>query len=103
MVKKYSLVLFALLMSVMLIVGGCGGAEKKPEAKPEAKPAAAGPQTIKLAHVVNEKDGFHMAALKFKELVEQRTKGAVKIELFPNASLGDERTLIDRPQLSHSR
>ena len=30
----------------------------------------AAPQVIKLSHVVNEKDGFHIAALKFKELIE---------------------------------
>ena len=87
-----------LLVSGLLLatraLAGCGGADKKPEAKP-----AAGPQTIKLAHVVNEKDGFHIAALKFKELVEARTKGAVKVEVFPNASLGDERTLIEGMQI----
>ena len=93
--KKYSVFLFAILFSALFALAGCGGSEKKPE----AKPAAAGPQTIKLAHVVNEKDGFHIAALKFKSLVEERTKGAVKIELFPNASLGDERTLIEGMQI----
>ena len=34
------------------------------------------PMTIKLAHVVNEKDGFHIAATRFKEIVEDRTGGA---------------------------
>jgi len=56
-------------------------------------------RTIKLAHVVNEKDGFHVAALKFKELVEERTKGEIKIEIYPNASLGDERTLLEGMQI----
>ena len=92
--KKNALFLLSLLLVVVFAVAGCGGAEKKPEAKP-----AAGPQIIKLAHVVNEKDGFHIAALKFKELVEARTKGAVKVEVFPNASLGDERTLIEGMQI----
>ena len=92
--KKNALFLLSLLLIVVFAVAGCGGADKKPEAKP-----AAGPQTIKLAHVVNEKDGFHIAALKFKELVEERTKGNVKVEVFPNASLGDERTLIEGMQI----
>lgn len=96
MQKKYAVLFFVILMSTLLVVAGCGGGS--PEKKPEAKPAT-GPQTIKLAHVVNEKDGFHMAAVKFKTLVEERTKGAVKIELFPNASLGDERTLIEGMQI----
>ena len=57
------------------------------------------PMTIKLAHVVNEKDGFHIAATKFKELVEEGTGGKVSIELYPNAQLGDERTLLEGMQI----
>ena len=92
--KSVKMLLTSCLLIAAMALSGCGGAEKKPEAKP-----AAGPQTIKLAHVVNEKDGFHIAALKFKELVEARTKGADKVEVFPNASLGDERTLIEGMQI----
>ncbi len=51
--------------------------------------------TIKLAHVVNEKDAFHACALKFKELVEAGSKGELEIKIFPNATLGDERQLLE--------
>jgi len=54
---------------------------------------------IKFAHVVNEKDAFHVAALKFKELVESRTQGALTVTIFPNAKLGDERTLLERMKM----
>ncbi|WP_252108258.1 MULTISPECIES: TRAP transporter substrate-binding protein [unclassified Halomonas] len=57
------------------------------------------PVTLRLAHVVNEQDGFHMAATKFEELVEERTDGKVDIEIYPNASLGDERTLLEGMQI----
>ncbi|GAK61326.1 C4-dicarboxylate transport system (C4-dicarboxylate-binding protein) [Candidatus Vecturithrix granuli] len=57
----------------------------------------AAPQVIKLAHVVNEKDGFHVAAMKFKELVEAQSE--ITIELHPNADLGDERTLLEGMQI----
>ena len=57
------------------------------------------PVTLRLAHVVNEQDGFHIAAVKFQELVSKRTEGAVTIELYPNASLGDERTLLEGMQI----
>ena len=57
------------------------------------------PVTLRLAHVVNEQDGFHIAAVKFQELVAERTEGAVNIELYPNASLGDERTLLEGMQI----
>ncbi len=53
-------------------------------------------KVIKLSHVVNEKDGFHIAALKFKELVEANSD--YTIEIHPNAELGDERTLLEGMQ-----
>ncbi|SFP31437.1 TRAP transporter substrate-binding protein [Tranquillimonas alkanivorans] len=57
------------------------------------------PVTLRLAHVVNEQDGFHVAAEKFKELVEERTGGKVNIEIHPSATLGDERTLLEGMQI----
>ncbi len=57
------------------------------------------PVELRLAHVVNEEDGFHIAATRFEELVEERTQGKVDIEIYPNASLGDERTLLEGMQI----
>jgi len=54
---------------------------------------------IKLAHVVNEQDSFHLAATKFKELAEKYTNGEVKVTIYPNAVLGDERTLLERMKM----
>ena len=56
-------------------------------------------RVYRLGHVVNEKDGFHVAALKFKKLVEQRSKGRIQIQIYPNAVLGDERTLLEELQM----
>ncbi|QGM21757.1 DctP family TRAP transporter solute-binding subunit [Spiribacter sp. 2438] len=57
------------------------------------------PIELRLAHVVNEEDSFHIAAVRFQELVEERTDGTVSVELFPNAQLGDERTLLEGMQI----
>ena len=57
------------------------------------------PITLRLAHVVNEQDGFHLAATKFEELVEAGTDGKVDVEIFANATLGDERTLLEGMQI----
>lgn len=54
---------------------------------------------IKFAHVVNEKDAFHVAAEKFKELTEKNSKGEITVNIFPNAKLGDERTLLERMKM----
>ncbi len=56
-------------------------------------------KVYRLGHVVNEKDAFHVAAVKFKELVEKRSNGRIKIEIYPNAVLGDERTLLEGLQM----
>ena len=42
---------------------------------------------IKFSHVVAEQTPKGKAALKFKELAEQMTKGRVKVEVYPNSSL----------------
>lgn len=57
------------------------------------------PVNLRLAHVVNEQDGFHAAAVKFQELVSERSDGAITVEIFPNATLGDERTLLEGMQI----
>lgn len=60
-----------------------------------AASAAVAAVDIKLAHVVNENDAFHVCALKFKELVEAGSKGELTVTIYPNAQLGDERNLLE--------
>ncbi|MDK2926769.1 MAG: TRAP-type transport system periplasmic protein [Bacillota bacterium] len=97
-------VLGALVLALVLVVAGCSqpqqpAGQKPAESQGGQEQAADQPRTLRLAHVVNEKDGFHVAATKFKELVEQKTGGQVKIEIYPNATLGDERTLLEGMQM----
>ncbi len=93
--KRY----FALAMTLvfLLVAAGCGSA--KPDAKPAGAPTQPEVKTIKLAHVVNEKDPYHITALKYKEVVEAKSQGKIKVEVYPNASLGDERALIEGMQM----
>ncbi len=57
------------------------------------------PVSLRLAHVVNEEDGFHLAAERFRDLVDERTGGKISVEIVPNAQLGDERTLLEGMQI----
>ncbi len=77
--KKALIVLLAVCLSIALV----------------APVAMAKGTNIKIAHVVNEKDAFHVCALKFKEIVEEKTDGEVTVTIFPNAKLGDERALLE--------
>ena len=60
--------------------------------------------TLQLGTTVNEQDSFHVAAIKFAELVDERTNGEYKIEIYPNGTLGGEsdieykvRDLLENP------
>ncbi|PTW45629.1 MULTISPECIES: TRAP transporter substrate-binding protein [Rhodovulum] len=57
------------------------------------------PVTLRLAHVVNEKDAYQVAAVAFRDLVAERSGGKISVEIVPNATLGDERTLLEGMQI----
>jgi TRAP-type transport system periplasmic protein len=44
-------------------------------------------KTIKLGHLNTIDHPLHLGTVKFKEVVEAKTNGAVKVEIFPNAQL----------------
>ena len=96
--KRTGRIIIMTIICVSLLLIGCS---KKTAESDEsaAKEDTIKEQTIKLAHVVNEKDGFHIAAMKFEEIVEAKTDGKINIELYPNATLGDERTLLEGMQM----
>ena len=67
-------------------------AEPKPTPAPSAPSAstpkpAADPIVVRFSHVVAADSPKGKAALKFKSIAEERTKGRVKIEVHPNATL----------------
>lgn len=49
---------------------------------------------MKLGHLANEENSWHLAALKFAEEVKARTNGEIEIQIFPNDTLGKEVDLI---------
>jgi tripartite ATP-independent transporter DctP family solute receptor len=61
--------------------------------------AADKPIVMRLAHINSEMDPKHLEALKFKELVEKKTNGRVKIEVYGAGVLGDVREIIEGLQL----
>lgn len=54
---------------------------------------------IKFSHVVAPSTPKGKAALKFKELAELRTKGMVKVEVYPNSQLYKDREELEALQL----
>jgi C4-dicarboxylate-binding protein DctP len=70
---------FAALMSLLLI----------------SAPAFAEPVVIKFSHVVAVDTPKGQAAEYFKKLVEERSKGEIKVEVYPNSSLYDDRAALE--------
>ena len=60
---------------------------------------AADPIVIKFSHVVAQDTPKGKAADKFKELAEQYTKGAVKVEVYPNSTLYKDKEEMEALQL----
>ncbi len=57
------------------------------------------PIIIKFSHVVADDTPKGLAAKKFKQLAEERTKGAVKVEVYPNSQLYKDKEEMEALQL----
>lgn len=57
------------------------------------------PVVIKFSHVVAPDTPKGKAAEKFKQLVEERSKGAMKVEIYPNSQLYKDREELEALQL----
>lgn len=116
MKKNVRFVALALSAVMMMSLAGCGGKEaddsqsqETPAAAEEnngaegtdegAAAEAADATVLQLGTTVNEQDSFQVAAEKFAELVEERTNGAYKIEIYPNGTLGGERDMLESMQM----
>ncbi len=68
-------------------------------ALPSSALAAAAPIVIKFSHVVAQNTPKGQAADYFKKIAEERTKGRVKIEVYPNSQLYKDKEEMEALQL----
>lgn len=54
---------------------------------------------IKLGHVTNDQSAIHKGAVKFKELVEEKSNGTMEVEVSPGGQLGSEKDLVESTQI----
>ncbi len=54
---------------------------------------------IRIAHSDSIHHPKHKAFVRFSELIEKRTAGAVEVKIYPSGQLGDEREIIESLQL----
>lgn len=80
------MLLFGVLSILILALTACGSDSSSEGSN----------TTLKLAHSGSETHQYHIAAKKFKEIVEEKTNGEIKIEIHPNATLGSEGDVIEQ-------
>ena len=95
--RKLKLAIAAIVAGSM-VLSGCGDDGKKAETAKNAASAVVKeePVVIRLGHQSNPGEPFYAGCEKWKQLVEERSKGAVKIELYPSNQLGSKEDLLDQ-------
>ena len=68
-------------------------------ASAQAQQPASQPIVVKFSHVVTDDTPKGKGAQKFKELAEAKTKGRVKVEIYPNSQLYKDREELEALQL----
>ncbi|KJS21548.1 MAG: ABC transporter substrate-binding protein [Clostridiaceae bacterium BRH_c20a] len=97
-------IIIMFIVTVMLItLFGCGNSQTPaPEpSKVSQEPSESSPKVkiLKAGIGLNDKHPQHIALLKFKEIVEEKTNGAIVIQTYHSGSLGDDRQMIQDLQL----
>lgn len=100
MMKRVLLVGLVVVLAVGLLLSGCTGsksnsASNAPASNRTESSAPAQPIVMKLGHGTATDSLYHIGATKFAELVEKKTGGKIKVEIFPNGQLGHDRDLTE--------
>lgn len=95
MKKFLSVFLVAFLVLALAACGGDkeeGSGDKKGDDSGEAK-------TIRAGIGLNDAHPQYKGLLKFKEIVEEKTNGQIKVETYHSGQLGDDRTMTEALQI----
>ncbi|MEI9475552.1 MAG: C4-dicarboxylate TRAP transporter substrate-binding protein [Deltaproteobacteria bacterium] len=82
--KKYPIgvtVFLILLLSMIFFTGPSFGQQK---------------YVLKFNHVLGQKEPYHLGFTNWAKAVEEKTKGGLKIEVFPSAQLGVEEDILEQ-------
>lgn len=107
MKKKFSLVMAAVL-TLSLALSACGGSSSSSgsstggssasSASGSAAAPSTGAVTLRLGHVVADGSSLDKGLDKFAELVNEKSGGSVKVEVYPNSQLGDNTSMAEQLQ-----
>ena len=58
----------------------------------------ADPLVLRIGHVVTEEGGEHLGSLKLAELLDKKSNGMIKLQIFPNGQVGQNREMVESLQ-----
>ncbi|REJ08827.1 TRAP transporter substrate-binding protein [Halobacillus trueperi] len=98
MKKLFGLLSMVLLITVLAACGN-GGAESSSGEGESASGDSGETKTIKAGIGLNSDHPQYKGLLKFKEIVEEKTDGAIKVDTYHSGQLGDDRSMTEALQL----
>lgn len=97
---KNRIILTVILLIVLLVFSACGNNASNKEVNNGGNGNKSGETvTFKLADIQPEGYPTVLGAQEFARLVEEKTEGRYKIDVFPGGQLGDEKSIIEEIQL----
>ncbi|QST00664.1 TRAP transporter substrate-binding protein [Pontibacillus sp. ALD_SL1] len=91
----------ALTAMLILVLAACGGKESEGNSSSNGDGSDSGEEKVIRAGIgLNDKHPQYKGLLKFKEIVEEKTDGSIKVETFHSGQLGDDRTMIENLQIN---
>jgi tripartite ATP-independent transporter DctP family solute receptor len=104
MVMK-KIVSFILAVTLVLTLSACGGKPTANESSTTTPGAPTPPKQkvlqIGFATAAIETDPYNVVAVTFKKLVEERTNGAIRVDIYGGSQLGGEREMIESVQVGN--
>ncbi|MCW3489415.1 TRAP transporter substrate-binding protein [Dethiobacter alkaliphilus] len=96
--KKIVGIVVVLLLSLALLAG-CGGNDNAGNGNANGNENG-DVVTLRVGHVLSADHSYQMGLERFAELVDEKTNGSVKVQVFANSQLGNERDLVEGMQLN---
>ncbi|WHH61569.1 TRAP transporter substrate-binding protein [Petroclostridium sp. X23] len=93
--KKFLSILMVFIVAVSM--AACGQKNSEPTPAKPSTPAEAEAKaiTMRIAHTLAPDSHYNKGLQKFAEIVDQKTEGKIKVELFHSSQLGSERDAIE--------
>ncbi|MDF2593412.1 MAG: Solute-binding protein [Clostridia bacterium] len=99
--KKIISMILTVLMIATLFTGCSGTASNQVPSQASNDNGGAADEVLelKLGHIQSENDLWNDGAKKFKEEVEAKSNGKIKITIYPNSTLGGDRDMAEGMQI----